>query len=326
MTTYNGERYIEQQLDSLLGQTHPIDEVVILDDRSSDGTAGRVRSFIDKNDLRHWRFEVNGKNLGYIDNFYKVIGLTTGDIIFLCDQDDIWHSDKIEKIVGLFNNKKKAQVINTGFRKVDGGGSVIPDKNRWHYYNHDIIKGFAAKKTLKKISLGYIIKCNISPGCTSALTRETKALYLENATKQYPHDWEINTFGAMLDGLYFYNEELIDYRLHENNTLGLDIVKPPPLIKLRIDQDMNKRIHLAENMLQKVEFYHNERCLQAMTVSERRRYISRSIFAQKRLQMLKQHWLSGWFSLLMLLRYYIESVGIKGIIGDFVYLIKREEE
>ena len=96
MTTYNGARFVEKQLASLLAQTRPADEVIILDDRSTDGTPGIVTRFIKKNSPVSWHFSVNEKNLGYKENFYHAVGRTTGDLIFLCDQDDVWHSNKIE--------------------------------------------------------------------------------------------------------------------------------------------------------------------------------------------------------------------------------------
>ena len=88
MTTYNGEKYIEKQLESLRLQTRKIDEVIICDDRSKDNTEKVVTDYINKYNLTGWKFIVNEKNLGFIENFKKSMRLTTGDYIFLADQDD----------------------------------------------------------------------------------------------------------------------------------------------------------------------------------------------------------------------------------------------
>ena len=98
MATYNGEKYIIEQLKSLRDQTKLIDEVLIYDDGSQDKTADLIRKFIEKNKLDNWIFKVNEKNRGWRDNFMELLSAATKEIIFTCDQDDIWLPDKIEKM------------------------------------------------------------------------------------------------------------------------------------------------------------------------------------------------------------------------------------
>ena len=104
MATYNGAQYIEEQLESIRIQTMPVDEVRICDDGSSDDTVEVICHYIREHGLESsWSVEVNRENLGYASNFMKAVGLTNGDYVFFCDQDDIWIADRAERMIGLMN-------------------------------------------------------------------------------------------------------------------------------------------------------------------------------------------------------------------------------
>ena len=100
--TYNGERFLREQLDSLVSQTYSDLEIIISDDRSTDGTVKIAESF-QKKDPRI-RIHVNNNNLGYNRNFEQAFELATGDFIAVCDQDDIWKKNKIEAMMPLFKD------------------------------------------------------------------------------------------------------------------------------------------------------------------------------------------------------------------------------
>ena len=95
MATYNGERFLRDQLDSLAQQTLLPDELVICDDHSTRFTARIARQFSDEAPFQV-RLVVNPVNIGFIRNFEKAVSLCRSDLIFLCDQDDYWSADKIE--------------------------------------------------------------------------------------------------------------------------------------------------------------------------------------------------------------------------------------
>jgi glycosyltransferase involved in cell wall biosynthesis len=94
MCTYNGALYLRQQLDSILHQTYPNLELVIVDDASVDATVDIIREY-ERKDARI-RYQVNAENLGYNRNFEKAISLCRGEIVAVSDQDDIWESRKLE--------------------------------------------------------------------------------------------------------------------------------------------------------------------------------------------------------------------------------------
>ena len=103
MTTYNGEKYVKEQLESILEQTKPVDEIVIMDDKSTDETVEIIKKIQEKSEVKII-LEVNKENVGYIENFRRAIKKTKGDIIFLCDQDDVWYKGKVEVMSGLMEN------------------------------------------------------------------------------------------------------------------------------------------------------------------------------------------------------------------------------
>ncbi len=120
MATFNGEKYLQQQLDSIAAQTHLPDELIVCDDCSKDKTVEILENF--KNKVN---FEVkilqNQINSGYIKNFARVISETKGDYIFLCDQDDFWFPNKIENVLKTFNEKPNVQLV--------AHNSIITDSN-----------------------------------------------------------------------------------------------------------------------------------------------------------------------------------------------------
>ncbi|MGO9452555.1 MAG: glycosyltransferase [Candidatus Binataceae bacterium] len=102
MATYNGETHLPTQLDSLTRQNRLPDELVVSDDRSSDETRNILEAFAALAPFPV-RLHVNEANLGIAKNFERAIGLCSGDVVCLCDQDDVWYPDKLERIEKLFS-------------------------------------------------------------------------------------------------------------------------------------------------------------------------------------------------------------------------------
>lgn len=106
MATYNGAKYLREQIDSVLCQTYQVFELVVCDDNSTDETVSILSDYAARDE--RVRFYVNERNLGFRDNFINAITLCKGDYIALCDQDDIWMSDHLETLLNLIGENSLA--------------------------------------------------------------------------------------------------------------------------------------------------------------------------------------------------------------------------
>lgn len=115
MTTYNGSKYLQEQLDSFILQTRQPDELVVCDDCSTDNTIDILNSFKKYAPFRVRIFS-NKKNIGYSKNFERALSLCSGDIVFLSDQDDVWLEEKLYLVESEFNNNPDIMlIINDSF-------------------------------------------------------------------------------------------------------------------------------------------------------------------------------------------------------------------
>ena len=126
---YNGSQYLRTQLDSILAQTHKVDEIIVCDDASSDNTKEILEEY--KNEHPNlFSLHYNKKNLGPTKNIEKAIQACTGDIIFLADQDDYWETTKVEAIVKWFEkNLNNTIILNRTEQFIEDGSCftwVVP--------------------------------------------------------------------------------------------------------------------------------------------------------------------------------------------------------
>ncbi|WP_348664274.1 glycosyltransferase [Dubosiella newyorkensis] len=211
LTTYNGEKYVYKQIQSILNQSFNFDELIIFDDNSKDNTVSIINSFSDK----RIKLFKNESNLGYIKNFYQAISKTTGDIIFLSDQDDIWEKNKIELMVS-FLERKNANMVCSNFSLIDFND--MPIINKFDYQLNPIIK--KEKRAYKKLSTEYLSFGNVAQGCTYCFTKKVKEIYLKLENYEVVHDYQIALIGTIVGGAFYYNKELIKYRIHSENSIG----------------------------------------------------------------------------------------------------------
>lgn len=122
MTTYNGEKFIKKQLDSIINQTYKNLEIIICDDGSTDKTIDIIKEYQKKD--KRIKLYINEKNLGFSKNFEKAISLCKGDYIALSDQDDIWELDKIETMVKNIND---AILVYGDEKLIDEKDNIIAD-------------------------------------------------------------------------------------------------------------------------------------------------------------------------------------------------------
>ncbi len=224
MTTYNSGPYLIPQLNSLRDQTLPFDEVVIVDDSSANGTVDVIRNYISKNNLEHWRLIVNHENRGYIKSFQTALASCHGDIIFLCDHDDQWKLNKVETMVNIMNQDFDIGCLLCSFNKIDGDNNRLPVVSSNKVSNNGLIRRKLRKKGgLNRLDFNDVLAFNVGPGCTLAIRKELSQLYLRlGEGNTLPHDWALASLAAVNDKLFYIDLPLINYRLYDANTLGLE--------------------------------------------------------------------------------------------------------
>jgi glycosyltransferase involved in cell wall biosynthesis len=222
MCTYNGARYLREQLDSIKVQSRLPDEMVICDDCSSDDTQQILAEFSDRAPFPV-RLSANKQNLGTTKNFEKAITLCQGDVIFLADQDDVWHPAKLERMEAIFAERPNVGLVFTNGRIVDRdlkpeGRSfstvwVSPDRQ-------ELVKTGRAFELL--------LRQNFVTGAALAFRSQFNAFAIPiPETKYYYHDgWIALVISAVAD-LVFVPELLIDYRHHPSQAVGVDDKAPP---------------------------------------------------------------------------------------------------
>lgn len=216
LATYNGEKYLHAQLQSLLYQTREPDEVVICDDCSDDSTVVLIRNFIEAHKLQNWTLMENDVNLGYIGNFRKAMAAATGDIVFLCDQDDIWLKDKVQNMAKIMEQCPYIEALVSGYCLIDSAGHSMFQR----------VKKFYAPpmhaKLVHPVKCGPVLHANMAQGCTGAYRRRLIQQYCQyDCCKTIAHDWALHMMAYDCAGLYFFNREMVCYRIHESNTIGL---------------------------------------------------------------------------------------------------------
>lgn len=213
--TYNGEKYIREQLDSIIEQTVAVNEIVICDDGSTDATLGIIKEYQEKypNFIHLYQNEVN---LRSVKNFEKAITLCTGDIVFLSDQDDRWMPNKVEKYVDFFaQNPSITTIASNGFCMNDASG-VLDLYTIW-----DVPK-FLEEKGIALDTFSLISQVgNFVTGAAMAFRKEIVSEVIPfPSIKNVHHDEWIALLTSFRGQFAFLNEKYFYYRVHANQQVG----------------------------------------------------------------------------------------------------------
>ena len=216
LCTYNGEKYIAEQLDSILNQSESVDEIILCDDGSTDKTVAIIREYQQKHP-EIFKIYSNEKNLGYTKNFEKAIQLCTGDLIFLCDQDDVWKPNKVQvvKTIAARNPNKNTFAHRIEILEKNGKSST---QSFWD------IDGFNPNSTNDSILKYLLFERNIFPGMSIAITKDAQQKYLPliSQEKKIIHDFELLIKSCRDNAFKVIDESLTRYRMHENQNIGFD--------------------------------------------------------------------------------------------------------
>lgn len=219
LCTYNGEKFLKTQLESILNQTVKVNEIIVCDDLSTDKTK-EILDYYAKSYPNLFKIYHNKKNLKSNKNFEKAIKLTTGEYIFLSDQDDLWKENKIEETLLVFKKNKNALGVFSNADLIDDNSNFInKDIKLW-----DTV--YFKPETLKKHNLfeQLILKGNFVTGATLCIKKETlkNILPFKTHDKIFLHDEWIAYCLSKNNSLFFSEKTLISYRLHSNQQIGVD--------------------------------------------------------------------------------------------------------
>ncbi len=204
--TYNGEKYIAEQLQSILAQTVLPDEIILTDDVSKDNTVEIAREILQSSGIPH-TIVAHKEHQGILMNFVGCLDRCTGDIIFSCDQDDVWMPDKIESFLPHFENG--CSFVYSNAKVVDSNRNSLQE-DFWKCYGIDF------KAISRKEFCSILLKNSCIAGCNMAFTKE---LYDKIAPIPYHflHDSWVAICAPWFGEIAFVDKPLIEYRRHGNN-------------------------------------------------------------------------------------------------------------
>lgn len=217
LATYNGQKYIIEQLDSILNQTRVPDEVIIGDDKSTDDTASVVKKYLDDHRINGtWNLIVNEKNKGYANNYLDLALMATGKYIFFCDQDDIWDSEKIAKMSQIMDGNDDIKLLCSNLEPFyDGKGG-----RKWDQSDLDAMTNDGS---IEMPEFNYFNFFCQRSGCTMCVRRECVNILSMYWTDGWAHDdffWKM----TILEGnCAIYQYCSIKRRMHENNASSIKV-------------------------------------------------------------------------------------------------------
>ncbi len=208
LCTYNGERYIKEQIDTILAQTYQNFELIIVDDRSTDNTLAILNAYCHDSRVKVY---YNSSNLGVIKNFEKAISLCKGAYISLSDQDDIWALNKLEVMLGKIDDKILLYHDSLVFSELREMNFRMSDKLNF---------------VCGKSALGLVFRNCIAGH--AVLFKAELIPFLTSTPERIPHDQWIAYIAATVGKIDYINDVLVQYRQHQNNVTDLFVLNKIP--------------------------------------------------------------------------------------------------
>lgn len=302
LAIYNGERFLEKQLLSILNQTYTIEEVILVDDVSTDSSYQIVQDFINKYQLSNWNYIRNKKNKGFQKNFLDALLLCKGDYIFFADQDDIWHESKVADTLQIMETHPAAQEVCVGFRLINQlDNPILSERNSLN------------TKKIKKIIYKDFLSDPGFPGMAMAIRKSEIPLYKKIFDMNLiAHDWAISIINSATGHMYYYDKVLLDYRMHDKNTIGFS--KNMQTRDYRITQ-IEKHIRHLNQAQQILERLDNPKLKRKIRYTARREQLYGF-----RLSFLSERKVMQFIKILLYLPYY---PSIRIFLADVYYALKE---
>lgn len=220
VSIYNGEKYLKELMDSLLKQSRKPDEVLFFDDKSSDNSVELVREFVANHNLNKWHLTINEDNKGWKRNFMEGMWSASGDLIFPCDQDDIWEKTKLEDMERIMLQHPEINLLTSNYTAFYESGKMVngPTSENGKLIKQKLVKNFFKTKY---------------PGCTYCARRNIIEKSKHYWQCDFPHDALLWRLAMFTDSLFSYNKSLIKWRKHEDSTYAIESLKVKSFIKKR---------------------------------------------------------------------------------------------
>lgn len=223
MCTRDGERFIEDQIRSILGQSVRPSQIVISDDASSDETVALVTTTIATWRVDHPEAALdvvrlhNPRALGVAENFARAIAACTGELVALSDQDDVWSPHRLERMVGVFESRPELILLHTDAKLIDAEGRTIGPS-----LFDSLGVGTATRRAIHSgRAFEVLMKRNIVTGATTVFRRRVAHL-----AAPFPPDWIHDEWLAIVASIAgevdLLEEALVQYRQHSANEIGAE--------------------------------------------------------------------------------------------------------
>lgn len=218
VATYNGEKYIKEQIDSLLNQTYKDIRILIRDDGSNDNTVKIIKEYIEKYGNKIVLIEDDIKCGSSMKNFMELTKHASADYVMYCDQDDFWFKDKVkislEEMKKNEENGNKPIALYTDYIETDSNLKELKQnkKNSQIYYKKDL-------------DLSHLLVQNYLTGCCIMVNKELCQSLVEYSDAILMHDWWIAIYAVTFGKIVHIEKEYMYYRQHSNQVVGAKNVR-----------------------------------------------------------------------------------------------------
>lgn len=225
LATYNGARFVGEQLRSILGQTRPLDLVVVSDDASSDATVAVAEDVLATSGVEYILLR-NTDRAGALANFERALRACTTDVVFLADQDDVWRPTKVAAMLEAFDPAADAVFSNA---------TVLQDGERRSKTLWDTVSfpPSARRRWAEGDPFGVLLHGNVVVGATLAFRQRVLSDALPLIDPGWHDQWIALLLAATGRGIVALDEPLMDYRIHADNTIGLPTLTPLKAVRSR---------------------------------------------------------------------------------------------
>lgn len=302
MTVYNGAKYLQKQMLSILQQTRLPDQIVIANDCSVDRSMELIERLREQWPQISWCVYTNPENLGWQKNFMKAFEHAEGELIFCSDQDDVWTAEKIERMERAFSDYPEAELIGCDYTLIGKNGESQGDRRLLYSPKRTC-------ETMEKIPLAPTYYEAVRPGCAIAFRKS----FLQNVrsywVQGYPHDELLWNMAVVRGTAFVLHEVLLNYRIHGENTTSAK-------------NTLDERIQMLE--------YQKNACIQCVKYARENGMDKKTCdmlqagvqFFEIRSKALTE---KNTISLLMVLKYFRYYTYKPAYLKDWQYLLKKYE-